>query len=85
MAYLRRSGARQIVYVSCNPAALARDAALLRAAPVPGASGSREAAGTAAAPGGGQHESAYQLRWVQPLDMFPHTMHVESVAVLDRV
>jgi 23S rRNA (uracil1939-C5)-methyltransferase len=30
-------------------------------------------------------EGAYQLRFVQPLDLFPQTAHVESVAVVDRL
>lgn len=49
---------RRIVYVSCNPAALARDAQLFG-------------------------ELGFSLKRVTPLDMFPQTAHMESVAVLD--
>ena len=47
----------RVVYVSCNPASLARDAAILR-------------------------DRGFVVRKVQPVDMFPHTSHVESVALL---
>jgi 23S rRNA (uracil1939-C5)-methyltransferase len=48
-----------LVYVSCDPASLARDLAYLT-----------------------QH--GYQLTEVQPVDMFPHTLHVETVVRLVR-
>jgi 23S rRNA (uracil1939-C5)-methyltransferase len=59
IALLPHIGARRIVYVSCHPATLARDAGLL------------------------VHEQGYRLVSAGVMDMFPHTNHVESIAVFE--
>lgn len=49
----------RIVYVSCNSATQARDAALMK--------------------------EQYRISKVRPVDMFPHTQHVESVMLLEKM
>ncbi len=58
---LRDFGPKEIIYVSCNPATLARDIALI-------------------APNG-----EYQVTDITPVDMFPHTHHIEVVMRMERV
>lgn len=49
----------KIVYISCNPATLARDLALL--------------------------DESYEIKEVQPVDMFPFSKHVETVVLLSKL
>ena len=57
---MRQLGPERIVYVSCHPGTLARDAGTL------------------------VKEQGYSLTHAGIIDMFPHTAHVESVAVFDK-
>ena len=55
---LLNSRIQYIIYVSCNPATMARDCTLL--------------------------QQAYTIRHSTPFDMFPHTVHCESLTLLER-
>lgn len=50
---------KAIIYVSCNPATLARDLNYL-------------------------HEHGFKTKYIQPVDMFCHSYHIESVAWLEK-
>jgi len=60
LEYLPRRSTRRIVYVSCHPGSLARDAGIL------------------------VERHGFRLSSAGVMDMFPHTAHVESIALFER-
>ena len=50
---------KKIVYISCDPSTLARDARLLV-------------------------DADYAITFVKPVDLFPHTSHVENIMILEK-
>jgi len=60
LPFVGASGATRVVYISCHPGSLARDAGIL------------------------VREHGFRLAAAGVMDMFPHTTHVEAMAVFER-
>lgn len=58
LASVKKNSPKKIIYISCDPATLARDLAMLK--------------------------DDYEIKDVQPVDMFPRSFHVETVVLLRR-
>lgn len=61
LPFIPQFAAQKIVYVSCNPATLARDAGEL------------------------VHQHGYRLTQAGIMNMFPHTSHIEAMAVFEKM
>ena len=59
MPWVAKSGAKQIIYISCHPSTMVMDAEFLMRA-------------------------GYKCKDVGVMDMFPHTAHVESIALFEK-
>jgi 23S rRNA (uracil1939-C5)-methyltransferase len=59
MPWVALAGAKQVIYISCHPSTMIRDAAVLS-------------------------QAGYSLQAAGVMDMFPHTTHIEAMALFEK-
>lgn len=59
LGHLKEFGAKEVLYISCNPKTQAVNAEALC-------------------------QAGYRLKLLQPVDQFPHTVHIENIALLQK-
>ncbi|MDG2502530.1 MAG: methyltransferase domain-containing protein [Porticoccaceae bacterium] len=59
MSWIAKTQAKQVIYISCHPATMIRDAAVLA-------------------------DAGYKLAAAGVMDMFPHTSHIEAMALFEK-
>jgi tRNA/tmRNA/rRNA uracil-C5-methylase (TrmA/RlmC/RlmD family) len=59
LSHLKEFGAREILYISCNPKTQAENVKSLC-------------------------QAGYRIKLLQPVDQFPHTIHIENICLLER-
>ena len=81
-------GAREIIYVSCNPATLVRDISIMLGRDVSHQTTDTDATEMTETPMDKKETKTlplYRISDITPMDMFPHTHHIETVVRLERV
>ncbi|MBX9808776.1 23S rRNA (uracil(1939)-C(5))-methyltransferase RlmD [Candidatus Gracilibacteria bacterium] len=83
-------GAREIIYVSCNPATLVRDISIMLGKNMSHETSDMDATEITSTDKQKENKISenlpkYRISDITPMDMFPHTHHIETVVRLERI